>query len=117
MQVAQTIQAKIILEGANGPTLTEADEILSQRQITVVPDVICNAGGVTVSYFEWVQDLASYFWTEEEINQRMDVIMKNAVHDVWLKAMQAGCSLRTAAYILACERILMARQERGIYPG
>ena len=117
VQVAQTIQAKIILEGANGPTLTEADEILSQRQITVVPDVICNAGGVTVSYFEWVQDLASYFWTEEEINQRMDVIMKNAVHDVWLKAMQAGCSLRTAAYILACERILMARQERGIYPG
>ncbi|OTG63142.1 glutamate dehydrogenase [Acinetobacter sp. ANC 3903] len=117
VHVAQTIQAKIILEGANGPTLTEADEILGQRQITVVPDVICNAGGVTVSYFEWVQDLASYFWTEEEINQRMDVIMKNAVHDVWLKAMQAGCSLRTAAYILACERILMARQERGIYPG
>lgn len=64
----------------------------------------------------WVQDLAAISWTEEEINQRMDVIMKNAVHDVWLKAMQAGCSLRTA-YILACERILMARQERGIYPG
>ncbi len=59
-------------------TLTEADEILSERHITVVPDVICNAGGVTVSYFEWVQDLASYFWTEEEINQRMDASMKNA---------------------------------------
>ena len=117
VHVAQTIQAKIILEGANGPTLTEADEILSKRQITVVPDVICNAGGVTVSYFEWVQDLASYFWTEEEINQRMDVIMKNAVADVWIKATQAECSLRTAAYILACERILMARKERGIYPG
>ncbi|ENU16788.1 NAD-specific glutamate dehydrogenase; NADP-specific glutamate dehydrogenase [Acinetobacter lwoffii] len=116
-QVAQNIQAKMILEGANGPTLTEADEILSERHITVVPDVICNAGGVTVSYFEWVQDLASYFWTEEEINQRMDASMKNAVQDVWQKAVQAGCSLRTAAYILACERILMARQERGIYPG
>lgn len=116
-QVAQNIQAKMILEGANGPTLTESDEILSERHITVVPDVICNAGGVTVSYFEWVQDLASYFWTEEEINQRMDTSMKNAVQDVWQKAVQAGCSLRTAAYILACERILMARQERGIYPG
>lgn len=115
--VAQTIQAKIILEGANGPTLTEADEILSDRQITVVPDVICNAGGVTVSYFEWVQDLASYFWTEEEINQRMDVIMKNAVHSIWSKAEEVDCSLRTAAYILACERILIARKERGIYPG
>ena len=116
-QVAQNIQTKMILEGANGPTLTESDEILSERHITVVPDVICNAGGVTVSYFEWVQDLASYFWTEEEINQRMDASMKNAVQDVWQKAVQAGCSLRTAAYILACERILMARQERGIYPG
>ncbi len=116
-QVAQNIQTKMILEGANGPTLTESDEILSERHITVVPDVICNAGGVTVSYFEWVQDLASYFWTEEEINQRMDASMKNAVQDVWQKSVQAGCSLRTAAYILACERILMARQERGIYPG
>ena len=75
-QVAQNIQTKMILEGANGPTLTESDEILSERHITVVPDVICNAGGVTVSYFEWVQDLASYFWTEEEINQRMDASMK-----------------------------------------
>ena len=115
--VAHSIQTKMILESANGPTLTEADEILAQRQITVVPDVICNAGGVTVSYFEWVQDIASYFWTEAEINQRMDAIMKNAVSDVWLKASIAQCSLRTAAYILACERILMARKERGIYPG
>ena len=115
--VAQTIQTKLILEGANGPTLSGADEILTQRQITVVPDVICNAGGVTVSYFEWVQDIASYFWTEEEINQRMDNIMKKAVYDVWYKAIHVNCSLRTAAYILACERILIARKERGTYPG
>lgn len=115
--VAKTIDTKLILEGANGPTLSGADEILSQRQITVVPDVICNAGGVTVSYFEWVQDIASYFWTEEEINQRMDVIMKNAIGDVWSKAIHSDCSLRTAAYILACERILIARKERGTYPG
>lgn len=115
--VAQTIQTKLILEGANGPTLSGADEILTRRQITVVPDVICNAGGVTVSYFEWVQDIASYFWTEEEINQRMDNIMKKAVYDVWYKAIHVNCSLRTAAYILACERILIARKERGTYPG
>ncbi|GAA5020025.1 Glu/Leu/Phe/Val dehydrogenase [Acinetobacter puyangensis] len=115
--IAQTIQTRLILEGANGPTLSGADEILSQRQITVVPDVICNAGGVTVSYFEWVQDIASYFWTEEEINQRMDNIMKKAVYDVWYKAIHVNCSLRTAAYILACERILIARKERGTYPG
>lgn len=116
-QVAQSIKAKLILEGANGPTLSKADDILAQRQITIVPDVICNAGGVTVSYFEWVQDLASYFWTEDEINQRMDVIMRNAINDVWKKARQQNCSLRTAAYILACERILIARKERGTYPG
>lgn len=116
-QVAQSIKTKLILEGANGPTLSKADDILEQRQITIVPDVICNAGGVTVSYFEWVQDLASYFWTEDEISQRMDVIMRNAINDVWEKSHQQNCSLRTAAYILACERILIARKERGTYPG
>lgn len=115
--VAQTIQAKIILEGANGPTLTEADEILSDRQITVVPDVICNAGGVTVSYFEWVQDMSSYFWSEEEINQRLDKLMVQAINDVWQTSNDKVCSLRTAAFILGCERILKARMERGIFPG
>ena len=117
VDVAQTIDAKLILEGANGPTDSDADEILTERNITVVPDVICNAGGVTVSYFEWVQDFASYFWTEEEIYQRMDAIMVKAVHDVWHKSKQAGSTMRTAAYIVACERILNARKERGIYPG
>jgi len=70
-----------------------------------------------VSYFEWVQDLASYFWTEEEINERLDKLMIKAVEDVWHTAGDKGCSLRTAAYILACERILKARKERGIFPG
>uniref|UniRef100_UPI000DCFC84E Glu/Leu/Phe/Val family dehydrogenase n=1 Tax=Acinetobacter sp. MB5 TaxID=2069438 RepID=UPI000DCFC84E len=116
-EIARNIQTKLILEGANGPTLASAEDILMSRDITVVPDVICNAGGVTVSYFEWVQDLASYFWTEDEINQRMDKIMREAISDVWQKASQNQCSLRTAAYILACERILIARIERGIYPG
>ncbi len=115
--VAEKIQARLILEGANGPTLTKADEILARRNILLVPDVICNAGGVTVSYFEWVQDLASYFWTEQEINQRMDRILQDALHAIWDTAQRVKCSLRTAAYILACERILLARIERGTYPG
>ena len=116
-EIAQTIQTKLILEGANGPTLAAADDILASRNITVVPDVICNAGGVTVSYFEWVQDLSSFFWTEDEINLRMDKIMRDAINDIWNKSIQTQCSLRTAAYIVACERILIARIERGIYPG
>lgn len=114
---AQRLKAKMILEGANGPTYPAADDVLVERGITVVPDVICNAGGVTVSYFEWVQDMASYFWTEEEINQRLDKLLIQAIDDVWNSAEEHQCTLRTAAYILACERILEARQERGIYPG
>jgi glutamate dehydrogenase (NAD(P)+) len=82
----------------------------------VVPDVICNAGGVTVSYFEWVQDFSSFFWSEEEINQRLDCIMKDALSAVWNKAESLSVTLRTAAYAVACERILMARKDRGLYP-
>jgi glutamate dehydrogenase (NAD(P)+) len=114
---AQKLKAKIVLEGANGPTYPEADDVFVSRNITVVPDVICNAGGVTVSYFEWVQDMASYFWSEDEINERLDKLMIQAIADVWNTAAQKECSLRTAAYILACERILKARKERGIFPG
>ncbi|MFW1808001.1 Glu/Leu/Phe/Val family dehydrogenase [Acinetobacter ursingii] len=113
-EIAQKLQTKLILEGANGPTDPAADDVLNERGIVIVPDVICNAGGVTVSYFEWVQDLASYFWTEDEINHRMDVIMRKAIHDVWDRAQHANCSLRTAAYIVACERILLARRDRGL---
>jgi glutamate dehydrogenase (NAD(P)+) len=115
--IAETIQTRLILEGSNGPTLAAADDILAKRNITLLPDVICNAGGVTVSYFEWVQDLASFFWSEDEINQRLDRIMRHAINAVWDKARDKNCSLRTAAYIVACERILIARKERGTYPG
>lgn len=114
---AQNLKAKLVLEGANGPTYPEADDVLTARNITVVPDVLCNAGGVTVSYFEWVQDMSSYFWTEDEINERLDKLMIQAVHDLWQTSIEKKCSLRTAAYILACERILKARKERGIFPG
>jgi len=113
---AQKTKAKLVLEGANGPTVPTADDILAERGVLVVPDVICNAGGVTVSYFEWVQDFSSFFWDEDEINVRLDRIMMNALNQIWDKADEHKISLRTATYAVACERILMARQERGLYP-
>jgi glutamate dehydrogenase (NAD(P)+) len=113
---AKKTQAKLVLEGANGPTVPAADDILADRGILVVPDVICNAGGVTVSYFEWVQDFSSFFWDEDEINQRLDRIMMNALNQIWDTADKHRITLRTATFAVACERILMARQERGLYP-
>lgn len=113
---ARSTTAKLVLEGANGPTLPEADDILADRGILVVPDVICNAGGVTVSYFEWVQDFSSFFWTEDEINLRLDKIMVGALKRIWDTADQHKITLRTATFAVACERILTAREERGLYP-
>jgi glutamate dehydrogenase (NAD(P)+) len=113
---ARRIQARLVLEGANGPTVPSADDILADRGVLVVPDVICNAGGVTVSYFEWVQDFSSFFWTEDEINLRLDKIMIGALRKIWDTADQHRITLRTATFAVACERILMARQERGLYP-
>jgi glutamate dehydrogenase (NAD(P)+) len=113
---AQRIKAKLVLEGANGPTVPMADDILADRGILVVPDVICNAGGVTVSYFEWVQDFSSFFWSEDEINLRLDKIMAGALKHIWDTADRHGITLRTATFAVACERILTAREERGLYP-
>jgi glutamate dehydrogenase (NAD(P)+) len=113
---ARRTKAKLVLEGANGPTVPAADDILGDRGILVVPDVICNAGGVTVSYFEWVQDFSSFFWSEDEINLRLDKIMVDALKKIWDTADRHKVSLRTATFAVACERILMARQERGLYP-
>jgi len=113
---ARRITARLVLEGANGPIVPEADDILAERGVLVVPDVICNAGGVTVSYFEWVQDFSSFFWTEDEINVRLDKIMVGALKTIWDTADRHQISLRTATFAVACERILMARQERGLYP-
>jgi glutamate dehydrogenase (NAD(P)+) len=113
---AAKIRTRIIVEGANGPTTPEADDILNENGILVVPDVIANAGGVLVSYFEWVQDFSSYFWSEEEIHTRLDRVMIDALRSAGDVAARYAVSLRTAAFIIGCERILQARQLRGLYP-
>ena len=113
---AHTVRAKIVVEGANGPTTPEADDILADNGILVVPDVLANAGGVTVSYFEWVQDFSSFFWNEDEINRRLERIMREAYQAVSKTADDNKVTLRTAAFITACTRILQARQVRGLYP-
>ena len=113
---AGRIAARIVVEGANGPTTPEADLILEERGITVVPDVLANAGGVTVSYFEWVQDISAFFWSEAEINQRLDRIMAEAFQSVWEVAQHKALPLRMAAYVVACHRVLEARALRGLYP-
>ncbi len=113
---ARRIRTRMVLEGANGPTLPEGDAVLAERGIVVVPDVIANAGGVTVSYFEWVQDFSSFFWTEDEINLRLEKIMTGAFKRIWDMHEEKKITLRTAAFAVACERVLMAREERGLYP-
>lgn len=113
---AGRISARMVIEGANGPTTPAADDILAERGILVVPDVIANAGGVTVSYFEWVQDFSSFFWSEDEINQRLVRIMREAFATVWSVAKERRVSLRTATFIVACQRILHTRELRGLYP-
>ncbi len=113
---AGRISARLIIEGANGPTTPQADDILHDRGVLVLPDVIANAGGVTVSYFEWVQDFSSFFWTEDEINARLVKVMKDAFASVWQVAEDHKVSLRTATFIVACKRILHSRDLRGLYP-
>ncbi len=113
---AGRITARMVIEGANGPTTPAADDILHDRNILVLPDVIANAGGVTVSYFEWVQDFSSFFWSEDETNARLVRIMKEAFAGVWQISQDYKVSLRTATFIIACKRILHARELRGLYP-
>jgi glutamate dehydrogenase (NAD(P)+) len=113
---AGRIKARMVIEGANGPTTPAADDILAERNVLVLPDVIANAGGVTVSYFEWVQDFSSFFWSEDEINARLVRIMKEAFAGVWEVAQDNKVSLRTATFIVGCKRILHARELRGLYP-
>ena len=113
---ADKIQAKIVAEAANGPTLPEADTILFQKGITVLPDVLANAGGVTVSYFEWAQDIQGYFWPLDEVNRRLESVMVRSYADVHKAALAHKVHNRTAAYALAIQRVVDAIKIRGIYP-
>jgi glutamate dehydrogenase (NAD(P)+) len=113
---AQRVQARLIAEAANGPTTPDADLILERRGITVVPDVVANAGGVIVSYFEWVQDIQSFFWEEEQINMRLEKVMTRALAEAWAEADERKVSLRKGAYVVGVDRVAQALRERGIFP-
>jgi len=113
---ADRIKARLVVEGANGPTTLEADAILAARGVYVVPDILANAGGVTVSYFEWLQGMQHYMWTEEEVNTRLIALMQGAFHDVAQVAEDRGVDLRTAALIRGVGRIAEAKRRRGIFP-
>jgi glutamate dehydrogenase (NAD(P)+) len=113
---APDIHAQVVVEGANGPTTPDADLILQERGITVIPDILANAGGVTVSYFEWVQGLQSFFWDELDVNSKLERIMVNAFEQVRSVAEERGVPMRLAAYLLSVRRVADATITRGIYP-
>jgi glutamate dehydrogenase (NAD(P)+) len=113
---ADRVKAFLVVEGANGPTTPDADKILEGNNVLVVPDVLANAGGVAVSYFEWVQDLQAYFWSEDEVNDRLKALMESAYDQVSTMARERSISLRTAAQTIGVGRVAQAHRTRGLYP-
>jgi glutamate dehydrogenase (NAD(P)+) len=113
---ADKVRAKIVCEGANGPLTPAADEILEEREVLILPDILANAGGVVVSYFEWVQGLQEYFWKETEVNAKLNDIVTRAFNETWATRQERESSMRVAAYGLAVQRVAHATTIRGIYP-
>ncbi|HXV86979.1 MAG TPA: Glu/Leu/Phe/Val dehydrogenase, partial [Gemmatimonadales bacterium] len=112
---ASKIKAKVVCEGANGPTTPGADKVLEEHGAFVIPDILANAGGVTVSYFEWVQDRAAYFWDEKTVNERLNTIIQRSFQDVLSVSRRHGVNMRIAAYMLAIERVAAVHRLRGLY--
>jgi len=115
-QNADRVKAKVVAEGANGPTSPAADRLFHDRDICVIPDILANAGGVTVSYFEWVQGLMEFFWSEEEVNEKLHNVMLKAFRDVLDVSVREKVDMRTAAYLLAVDRVAEAGRISGVYP-
>ncbi len=113
---ADKVRAKIVCEGANGPLTPAADEILEERGVVILPDVLANAGGVVVSYFEWVQGLQEYFWKEDEVNAKLNDIVTRAFAETWREHDERDISMRQAAYAIAVGRVAEATITRGLYP-
>ncbi|MHA1713470.1 MAG: Glu/Leu/Phe/Val family dehydrogenase, partial [Candidatus Ranarchaeia archaeon] len=113
---AGDVKAKIIAEGANGPTTPEADDILKEKGVLLIPDILANAGGVTVSYLEWVMDIQSFYWKKEQVNHHLEDVMVTAFNDVWAIAKEKNISIRMAAFVLAVGRVVEALEIRGVFP-